>query len=366
MIAKLVETYGPEPASPDGGGTSRADQEAQDARDWADLPPALKLLHETQRTARWDISDEFDAEVAEMLDAEARHRKLAAKRPDLDALTLKHHTSLRKLYYLKFLRLLRERIRAEEQRHQALLDEKMTVYEQLQTNRFSMQYYDMLDRKRDTRKKQQNNRNRRVANKAPDQHSHAKDFIEYNVRMASVSPNRRQSSPRRRTPSPNHRIAMTPAVRDKVLNYQKKWLPPAFLPPDYPTVDHEGDPPRDASHSVASTKGGFSKKGLEARHRDRVHRAHVEGTVGTPEWGHGTLQSMTGAVHETGLERVMRERLNQEARRDVTEGQDAWDSFVEAAWKSPARGESRGGGAGGIPPSYSRSRTGTVSQGHAY
>eukprot|EP01061_Rhynchopus_euleeides_P018274 TRINITY_DN3021_c0_g1_i1.p1 TRINITY_DN3021_c0_g1~~TRINITY_DN3021_c0_g1_i1.p1 ORF type:complete len:814 (+),score=225.34 TRINITY_DN3021_c0_g1_i1:226-2442(+) len=343
LIEKLVAAYGPEPEDEESDSEQLRQQDRDRAgREWASLAPALRLLHEAERDARWDVEDDRSAALEELVMTERKHRLLAPKLVLADSLAKTHNKSLRKRYHSKCRMVVARMIQEEERRHRALLDERMSVYEQLQTNDHSMRYYEMLQKRREVQRKKQSTKSGPIMPPT----RHRKDFITHNVRMASVSPNRRTPSPSR-TPSPERRAppeVVSPAVRDKVLNYQKKWLPASFDPPEYPTRDHEA---RDVPRS------GFSRKSLETRHRERVNRAAqraqdemMDGDV----WA-STLRSMTG-THETGLERAMRERERQTVTRHIAEGQDAWNSLVEEAWRSPNRHSRvpRGGG-------FSRSRS---------
>ena len=200
-----------------------------------------------------------------------------------------HRTTAYKRWFAAF----KERIRLEKKRHRELLDQRMSVYDQLQTNGDSIKYYERQARKKAHEKEKRQSRFKAgIQPKAePTKKRYEKDFVGYNMRMASCSPAQRSASVLSMSRSRSRSVGkmnapetISPAVLSKVLTYQKKWLPKAIDPPEYPSRCFEPD----------SIPKRFSRRPVD---RNSV-----------------SLQSIVG-TGETAVERAIREMREHSIQR---------------------------------------------------
>ncbi|KAJ9440349.1 hypothetical protein DIPPA_60682 [Diplonema papillatum] len=343
LFASLVEKYGPEPEAPAEDEdprkieAARRKQEKRDTKDWAKLTQPLRLLHEGERAARWDVVDEWRTELVALREAEKKHITLVEKAGDINEMADRSDNAVRRQFYKLWLQRLKDRIREEKRRHRELLDQRMSVYDQIATNKYSILYY---SRQAKLRKVEQEKRQRKFET-VPSLHvpptrsiTPQKDFVAHNARMASIS-GQRTVSPCHETHHKERRIPETisPQALQKVLSYQRKWLPTEFSPPEYPTRMPDGtrvSPPR---HNERRFAKRVSAPSLEARHQDRVSKAAQRVETGYPEADSflfsKTLQNMTG-TSETALERAMKQMHEEQTSRQLAESQRVWNSMMDS------------------------------------
>eukprot|EP01062_Namystynia_karyoxenos_P028524 TRINITY_DN215_c0_g2_i1.p1 TRINITY_DN215_c0_g2~~TRINITY_DN215_c0_g2_i1.p1 ORF type:complete len:821 (+),score=279.39 TRINITY_DN215_c0_g2_i1:145-2463(+) len=278
VMKKLVQKYGPEPPPPEGDDEGDADpravQRRKDRREWAALPEGLRAAQEEERDGRWAAEDEEEAARKAAAEAEPAARKAARREGAARTLTTATCLSVQRLHYRKWLQFLKERIRAQRRAQRELLDQRMSVYDQLQTNRHSMRYYEQMEERRqqealrrqrrfEQQISQAARRSRSPGRRAPPEHE--VDFVALNIRTCSRSPSRSPRADRsRRRASPlsaSQRGAgdgeppeprePSPAAILRVRAYQRKWLPPSATPPEYPSSQLAPSPRRRSRSAMA-------------------------------------------------------------------------------------------------------------------
>eukprot|EP01063_Lacrimia_lanifica_P009460 TRINITY_DN16462_c0_g2_i4.p2 TRINITY_DN16462_c0_g2~~TRINITY_DN16462_c0_g2_i4.p2 ORF type:complete len:523 (+),score=205.76 TRINITY_DN16462_c0_g2_i4:1033-2601(+) len=373
LIAALVKKLGPEPPAAGGGGGealepgARGEQQAAENAEWAPLPAEQRISFEAQRRGRWDVEDEWEQDWAALEESAAKQHARAQKAEKAGAfLRGTVQRTLMRGRYEAWMKRLKESIREQKRRHQAILDERMSIYDQLQTNKFSMYYYEQQSRRRE---KEKERTKARISKAGPPPltatsrpRNRAKDFVSVNVREASMSPSQRRSQQRQRSASPSRRGGsavqhyqqmsadqLTPAALKKILRYQNKWLPKHFQSTDYPSappdvhVDalrladlaappgeqphtagdhhHHLSSPNRGSRSPYPQQGLFGDRSQPTPGYDRERERPGSDYSGDAAPGVAdslmlaqTLQRLTG-TEETGLERAIRELQRQRTER---------------------------------------------------
>jgi len=277
VMQKLVSQYGPEPPEADGGGeeeddssdededgeekqrdnSERGKQKRADKKEWKKLAPEYRAVHEEERDARWVVEDEETSASQALADGEKADRKLARntyRSRHLESLTM---MIVLKLYWRKWMAHLKMRIREERLRQRELLDQRLSVYDQLQTNKHSLRYYEQMEEKRQQEAaRRQRKIEEQLVDAAARRRSRSRgseqeiDFIALNIRQCSVSPGRGRSrslSPRATSTSRERRQRSlerkalsrprtpSPGQVQKVAAFRRKWLPPDVTPPEYPS-----------------------------------------------------------------------------------------------------------------------------------
>eukprot|EP01062_Namystynia_karyoxenos_P084483 TRINITY_DN994_c0_g1_i1.p1 TRINITY_DN994_c0_g1~~TRINITY_DN994_c0_g1_i1.p1 ORF type:complete len:858 (+),score=188.18 TRINITY_DN994_c0_g1_i1:82-2574(+) len=149
LIASLEQRHGPEPdpeEEPPEGSHPRATQVYTDMRSWAELPAELHSEHSAERAARWA---EEDGEVAARAALVQEHSTALGVAQNAERLRLvAEGCLLRSLHmaYSRWLAWLKQRIAYVRMAHMIMCDERMTVYDQLQSNRWSAAWARQIDK----------------------------------------------------------------------------------------------------------------------------------------------------------------------------------------------------------------------------
>eukprot|EP01060_Flectonema_neradi_P007144 TRINITY_DN14965_c0_g1_i1.p1 TRINITY_DN14965_c0_g1~~TRINITY_DN14965_c0_g1_i1.p1 ORF type:complete len:991 (+),score=238.02 TRINITY_DN14965_c0_g1_i1:70-2973(+) len=248
LMKKLVEKYGPEPTDDEEEEDERTKQQRLDAMEWSSLSGPMKVTHENERAGRWEIEDDFTSILSDISKSMKKGEAYVEKLIVANNLSEQNATVHQKLCYSRWFAAFKERIRLEKKRHRELLDQRMSIYDQLQTNSYSIKYYERQAKKKASEKeKRQSKFKAGIQPKVePTKKKYEKDFVGYNMRMASCSPAQRSASVASRSRSRsagkvNAPETVSPTVLTKVLTYQKKWLPKTVEPPEYPSRCFEPD-----------------------------------------------------------------------------------------------------------------------------